>query len=153
MQAPRYDPPKFLALLRAAVEQAGRSNRVLAREAGMHPSQITRWGRETRPSNENLVRFATALRRHLPDGGGEEQMRELFHAAGWWAPGETVPALGETVLPDLVEANQDDEIVMDVWRSKVPEEAALGMIAAYLEWRDRQPQRQVGLTGPAPRRD
>jgi transcriptional regulator with XRE-family HTH domain len=158
---PRYDPALFSRLLDEAMTAAGTSNRALAAQSGVHISNLGRWRRGTvRPAYDGLVLLATALTGALREAAADPAagpsraaaargalggVTGLFSAAGYAAPD---PGSLAEVLPDLVAANRDDPAVMHVWRSGVPAEAALGMIRAYLGWRDSQ-QRQAGLPGLA----
>ncbi len=138
MSAPRWDPPEFARRLAALLEMTGLSDRALSRESGVHFTQIHRWRNGVRPAYDSLVVLAAYLHRVLPSETAAAIDR-LFYSAGYAVPAENMPA--------EVAENLDDHFVMVAWKSGVPEEAALGAIRWYLNWRDSQPERQASLPG------
>lgn len=90
-----------------AVEATGLTRSDIARIAGIHRSQVSRWiSGEQRPSYERTMRVAAHLRRE--DRG--ELAEQLITATGYGVPAEPVPELDDDpeTLEVLRSAYRDD---------------------------------------------
>lgn len=99
-----HQTPARLAAVFAAMTAAGLSKSDIARIAGVHRSQVSRWFTgETRPTYDTAMRLAAGIRPVHP-----ELADEFVSAAGYGGPGE--PAPGPTPLDDEIGADLAEKL-------------------------------------------